>query len=1084
MAPRVLAQRTLEGPLVMEHAAEMGSSPSGSPWLNAEVEPAADHVLALSTDAQPATPSTSTQATPVAPRVLAQRTLEAQLVMEHAAEMEMEGSEMEGSAEMAIGGGAGGSSGSPSGLPQKRNRQAEQNAKPCEPHHVVSSAAELEEAVKHLAKEFALTEATVPPAKALQSRLCKDGCHVLYKSASSAVKSIHRRVKRNSKEHEAPMSDEMSEMNSDEMAGMLDGTMLVGDRLASVLFDEAVEDVSGMIDIDEFQALVNEMSLAKVFVKGMASGSLSKTLEVNLNGTVADAMTKMVDTFGGTQEGLWLVYQGKALDAESTLRSYGVMHGDTLHANRRGRGGMDSSVSTGGSSSQTRSDVSDADWTGASSAAGGSSSPTRSDVSDADWLVRKHGELQAAKAEEAAEEVAAEEVAAEEVAATKAADEAAAAKAADEAAAGSQGESGSQGEMAMAIEMSLMENEDAKEFVELPVDVQKALVIGLKASRREAEERVVKDELADDLRSLQGELRDAFERVEVVNSSGDAAARAAAAAWLKDVLRRQDELQAKVVARDAEKAKLGAPSTSASSVADVTPIRLSKKARLHPPTPPSKKSVVVELSDDNDEPPAQRSQCEREVAAEAAAEKVEATRAAAAEAAQAQAQAQAAAAEAAQAQAAAAEAAQAQVQAQAQQMQVQMHVVDQAMLFTFASMGEVIGRQLRQLYDVLDEHQRRALYGILIDKPRVAIVSAPAGAGKSALLKLISMCWEHDMAVAAPTHGARRADQEVIDEVLPRQSYAPRIEARTTFTSWGVGMGGAWDADVVAGKILSQDRTKMKAKETYEKKVVVLDEAAQAHFTQLDMAANVGPRVNGGLEQRFVLLMDGVQTPPVSTVNDPEGREMIWESDLVREAEANGTLKMYALEKVYRTTDSEMLELGAALRNEDYETAWPLVQKFKDTVMHGDNLDVVHDNDETYDIATLKHGSKPGVQTLHARCVEGGPEDKDVSKWSRNLRTVVRKASKMLVEVHVYPGQKLLYQPIGKKGAKTVTGWYLQKGEVLEVIRYDAVKRLLEVRCPRLRNTPRAYIAEEEIWVNLGEEYGTVQLMGPPWWCA
>ena len=84
------------------------------------------------------------------------------------------------------------------------------------------------------------------------------------------------------------------------------------------------------------------------------------------------------------------------------------------------------------------------------------------------------------------------------------------------------------------------------------------------------------------------------------------------------------------------------------------------------------------------------------------------------------------------------------------------------------------------------------------------------------------------------------------------------------------------------------------------------------------MAKEVGPRVNGGERQRFVLLMDGLQTPPViDGDHDPE-REMIWEGDLFCEAERDGELACFALETVYRTGNRQLLDLGVALRNEDY----------------------------------------------------------------------------------------------------------------------------------------------------------------------
>ena len=63
----------------------------------------------------------------------------------------------------------------------------------------------------------------------------------------------------------------------------------------------------------------------------------------------------------------------------------------------------------------------------------------------------------------------------------------------------------------------------------------------------------------------------------------------------------------------------------------------------------------------------------------------------------------------------------------------------------------------------------------------------------------------------------------------------------------------------------------------------------------------MGPNVNGGKQQRFILLMDGLQTPPVTDGAHDGIAEMIWEGKLFTEAEAQGELACYGLEKIYRT---------------------------------------------------------------------------------------------------------------------------------------------------------------------------------------
>ena len=68
-----------------------------------------------------------------------------------------------------------------------------------------------------------------------------------------------------------------------------------------------------------------------------------------------------------------------------------------------------------------------------------------------------------------------------------------------------------------------------------------------------------------------------------------------------------------------------------------------------------------------------------------------------------------------------------------------------------------------------------------------------------------------------------------------------------------------------------------------------------------------------------------------------------------------------------------------------------------------------------------------------------------------------------------------------------MNNWYLSKGEPMDVVRFDAAQKILEVTCPSLmdfRGNPAvAFVAYEEVWVNLGSTYNEakVKLSGPPW---
>ena len=85
----------------------------------------------------------------------------------------------------------------------------------------------------------------------------------------------------------------------------------------------------------------------------------------------------------------------------------------------------------------------------------------------------------------------------------------------------------------------------------------------------------------------------------------------------------------------------------------------------------------------------------------------------------------------------------------------------------------------------------------------------------------------------------------------------------------------------------------------------------------------------------------------------------------------------------------------------------------------------------------------------------------------------------MLLELLVYSGQRLLYQPIGRTGARTDSGWYLGKGEPMEVIKHDQATGQLRVSCPLLRGA-KAWLQPERVLVDLGDEYGKIPVYGLP----
>ena len=93
--------------------------------------------------------------------------------------------------------------------------------------------------------------------------------------------------------------------------------------------------------------------------------------------------------------------------------------------------------------------------------------------------------------------------------------------------------------------------------------------------------------------------------------------------------------------------------------------------------------------------------------------------------------------------------------------------------------GVLQGATAAQLISQLDALQLRALHAVVVRGVRVVVVSGPAGSGKSALNRLLIL-WQPSAKVMAPTQGSRRVCQKNIDEVLPRKSYMPTLQADTT----------------------------------------------------------------------------------------------------------------------------------------------------------------------------------------------------------------------------------------------------------------------------------------------------------------
>ena len=401
----------------------------------------------------------------------------------------------------------------------------------------------------------------------------------------------------------------------------------------------------------------------------------------------------------------------------------------------------------------------------------------------------------------------------------------------------------------------------------------------------------------------------------------------------------------------------------------------------------------------------------------------------------------------------------------------------------FADLPPVRRTLATRMYEPLDTEQRKAVHAMLVTQKWLTVISGPAGAGKSALMKIMLLVWPEEVALATPTNGAKRSNQKLVDEILPRKSFKPELEVLTTYNCWGVGFGDKWDAAQIVKRIQDGDPTKVKAMESYKKKVVMLDEGAQTFFNQLDVGDEASQLLNHGRAQRYVLFLDVLQT---ACVKDEEARakfptqEMIFEGNLYRVAKADGELIEVGLERVYHTSNPDLLELGKALRAEDFEKAAPLVEKYATSGDDADQdyQDIVHDNSEIYAVARKKLHSKPDLKVVEARCEQGGP-DGPMASWPAEALRSVREKSKLLLELRVFRGQRLLYEPIGRAGAKTTGGWYLTKGELMEVVRYDDATRQLLVTCPNLRGKPHAWIAEEFVWVEI-DGHRTAKLWGTP----
>lgn len=97
-----------------------------------------------------------------------------------------------------------------------------------------------------------------------------------------------------------------------------------------------------------------------------------------------------------------------------------------------------------------------------------------------------------------------------------------------------------------------------------------------------------------------------------------------------------------------------------------------------------------------------------------------------------------------------------------------------------------------------------------------------------------------------------------------------------------------------------------------------------------------------------------------------------------------------------------------------------------ETVADASFVDVVHDNVEVYAIAASKYAARhPSLLAARVVRLLSVPWE-----WVGDERHVVREKSKLLLMLHVFNGQRLLYQPLGRNGARTNNGWYLPTAPV------------------------------------------------------
>ena len=368
----------------------------------------------------------------------------------------------------------------------------------------------------------------------------------------------------------------------------------------------------------------------------------------------------------------------------------------------------------------------------------------------------------------------------------------------------------------------------------------------------------------------------------------------------------------------------------------------------------------------------------------------------------------------------------------------------------------------------LDAVQVRAAYAVLVVKKQLVVISGPAGSGKSELLKLFAAVVGRARArVVAPTQGARRVCQQNIDEALPRASFKPQLEAMTTFVGFGNAWGEQWQAKQILRGLQRAEARRSKAADLYDNaSLVIADEGAQTpveHFETADLVARERRQrdeLMGGMQ--LVVLMDAVQSGPVGTTR------VLWQAPFFVAAEAAGLVDVFALEKVYRTDEPRLLELFAALRAEDVERSWPLVEAALDEVAARHVTHIVHDNEEIYPIAEDVHNVE-GAVAVEARSELGGPGGAP-RHWSTDERRALRAEAKLLVLLYLSVGQLVEYAPVGETAATTTGGWRLIKGEVLRVLAVNGVGADVKVtvQCVNLPRAPSAVISEADVWVKIG----------------